>query len=101
MLASLQTSIRQLGNGFDYDQTFAPVAKMTTTQTILSLVASLSWTLHPTDVKFVFLHGDLNVVVCIKLPNGMPTRSLICKLNALKFRTFWSKLVFSIHIFLI
>ena len=39
-----------LGNkqeyGVDYEETFAPVAKMTTIRTILTIAASQSWQLH-------------------------------------------------------
>ena len=68
-----------LGNrqefGLDYEETFAPVAKMTTVRTILAIAASEYWQLHQMDVKNAFLHSDLKEEVYIKLPTGMPTQS--------------------------
>ncbi|XP_047161113.1 uncharacterized mitochondrial protein AtMg00810-like [Vigna umbellata] len=61
--------------GLDYDETFAPIAKMTTMRTILALAASKSWPLHQMDVKNAFLYGDLKEEVYITLLGGMSTLS--------------------------
>ena len=43
----------------DYDETFAPVAKMNTVRIMISCAANFGWSLHQLDVKNAFLHGDL------------------------------------------
>ena len=52
-----------LGNklefGLNYEETFAPMVKMTTMHTILAIVAYESWQLHQMNVNNAFLHGDL------------------------------------------
>ncbi|RVW87678.1 Retrovirus-related Pol polyprotein from transposon RE2 [Vitis vinifera] len=52
-----------LGNnqeyGVNYEETFAPVAKMTTIRTILALVASSDWPLHHMD------KSDMGIVVLL------------------------------------
>ena len=40
----------------DYDETFAPIAKMTTVRTALVVTASQSRPLYQTDIKNAFLH---------------------------------------------
>ena len=45
--------------GIDFDEIFSPVVKMTSTKTILSLVAVENLHLEQLDVKIAFLHGDL------------------------------------------
>ena len=45
--------------GVDYQETFAPLAKMNTILVLLSLAANFDWPLKQFDVKNVFLHGDL------------------------------------------
>ena len=69
--------------GVDYDETFAPVAKLTTVRTMLEVGVALNWEIHQMDVHNAFLHGDLKEEVYMKLPQGFQTDdpSKVCRLK--------------------
>jgi Reverse transcriptase (RNA-dependent DNA polymerase) len=69
--------------GIDYDETFAPVAKMSTVRTLVSLAANRGWKLHQLDVKNAFLHGDLLEEVYMEVPPSFgikQTEGKVCRL---------------------
>ena len=69
--------------GVDYQETFAPVAKMNTICILLSLAANFGWSLQQLDVKNALLHGDLEEVYMETPPsfNGDCERNNVCRLR--------------------
>ena len=68
--------------GVDYQETFAPVAKLNTVRVLLSLAANQDWPLLQFDVKNAFLHGDLTEEVYMDPPPGITKYSditMVCK----------------------
>ncbi|RVW24991.1 Retrovirus-related Pol polyprotein from transposon TNT 1-94 [Vitis vinifera] len=56
--------------GIDYQETFAPIAKMNTVRVLLSLAAKYNWDLQQFDVKNVFLHGELEEEIYMEVSLG-------------------------------
>ncbi|KAG0485268.1 hypothetical protein HPP92_009347 [Vanilla planifolia] len=69
--------------GVDYQETFAPVAKMNTVRILLSLAAHFDWQLLQYDVKNAFLHGDLDEEIYTNIPPGFEkdTSNQVCRLR--------------------
>ena len=69
--------------GVDYEETFAPVAKMNTVRILLSLVAHYNWQLLQYDVKNAFLHGNLDEEIYMNIPPGFEGNAgnKVCKLK--------------------
>ena len=56
--------------GVDYDETFAPVARMESIRILLALACQLKFKLYQMDVKTVFLNGLLKEDVYMAQPKG-------------------------------
>ncbi|GJR63270.1 zinc finger, CCHC-type containing protein [Tanacetum coccineum] len=56
--------------GIDFDEVFAPVARIETVRLILALAAYHGWQVHHLDVKSAFLHGELKEEVYVTQPEG-------------------------------
>jgi hypothetical protein len=70
--------------GVDYHETFSPVVKPATVQTVLTLAISRGWPVHQLDVKNAFLHGTLSeTIYCSQLVSfSDPAHpQLVCRLN--------------------
>ena len=53
-----------------YEETFSPVAKITTVRFLLSLAACKFWKLCQMDVKNAFLHGEFDKDIYMEQPKG-------------------------------
>lgn len=56
--------------GVDFDEVFAPVAKLDTVRVILAIAANRGWEVHHMDVKSAFLNGFLTEEVYVTQPEG-------------------------------
>jgi hypothetical protein len=70
--------------GKDYDKTFASIARYTFIRDIMSLAASMGWSLHQMDVKITFLNGAIKEEVYIEQSQGFEVHSRdthVCRLK--------------------
>ncbi|GJW76447.1 ribonuclease H-like domain, reverse transcriptase, RNA-dependent DNA polymerase [Tanacetum coccineum] len=61
-------------HGIDFEEVFAPVARMETIRLLLAIAANNKWEVHHLDVKYAFLHGDLKEEVYVTQPEGFIKR---------------------------
>ena len=56
--------------GIDFQETFAPVARLSSIRTIIALAASEDWELHQMDVKSAYLNSPIDTEIYMRLPPG-------------------------------
>ncbi|CAA7038223.1 unnamed protein product [Microthlaspi erraticum] len=60
--------------GIDFEEVFAPVARLETIRFLIGLAASRGWEIHHLDVKTAFLHGELKEIVYVSQPEGFEVK---------------------------
>lgn len=68
--------------GIDYEETYAPVAKLATVRIVLAISVQKGYFLHQLDVKTAFLYGTLKEEIFMAIPEGLQaSQGLVCKLQ--------------------
>ncbi|WJZ96954.1 hypothetical protein VitviT2T_015594 [Vitis vinifera] len=68
--------------GIDYEETFAPIARISSVRALLAVAAARKWDLFQMDVKNAFLNGDLSKEVYMQPPPGLSIESnKVCHLR--------------------
>jgi hypothetical protein len=92
--------------GIEYEDTFSPVVKATTTHLVLSLAVSQGWSLRQLDVQNAFLHGVLEEEVYMRQPPGYESKEspdYVCRLDKAIYglkqapRAWYSRLSTKLH----
>jgi hypothetical protein len=67
--------------GLDYNETYAPVARLTTVRAMLAIANKENLYIHQMDVKSAFLQGNIEEEIHMIIPAGFNDEGKICKLN--------------------
>lgn len=67
--------------GFDYQETYASVVRISTVRTLLAVAVQKNLHVHQMDVRTAFLNGSLSETVFMRLPPRFERESRVCKLN--------------------
>ena len=69
-------------HGIDYEETFAPVARISSVCALLAVAAARKWDLFQMDVKNAFLNGNLSQEVYMQPPPSLSVESnKVCHLR--------------------
>ena len=70
--------------GIDFNETFAPVARLDTIRAIIAMAAQKGWSLYQLDVKSAFLNGELKEEIYVEQPQGFEVKGEERKVYKLK-----------------
>ena len=73
----------------DFNETFAPVARMDTVKTVLAIATQNKWHVYQMDVKSKFLNGYIEEEVYVEQPQGYEVPGQKHKVYRLKRCTLW------------
>ncbi|GJX64078.1 retrovirus-related pol polyprotein from transposon TNT 1-94 [Tanacetum coccineum] len=79
--------------GIDYDETFAPVARMEAIKIFLAFATYMNFKVYQIDVKISFLNGKLKEEVYVKQPPGFESNDIIFGLTSYKLCKQFEKLM--------
>lgn len=65
----------------EWNEIYAPVGKLATLKTLLSIANQENMNIEQMDVKTAFLHGKLQEEIYMHLPEDMNNEEYVCKLN--------------------
>ena len=69
-------------HGIDYEDTFAPVARLETWRYLIALAAQLDWEIHQIDFDQAFLNGSLDEEIYMEQPEGFVVAAgKVCRLR--------------------
>lgn len=76
----------QQKEGIDFEETFAPVARVTSMRILFALAVRMNWEIHHTDVKTAFLNAFLDETVYMEQPEGFEQtgpngEKMVCRLK--------------------
>jgi len=74
--------------GLDYDQTFAPVVKLSTFHAILAIAVQQNLAIHQMDIKAAYLNGKLKEEIYMEAPTGLEIpEGMVLQLNQAVYGT--------------
>ncbi|GAU30308.1 hypothetical protein TSUD_385290 [Trifolium subterraneum] len=69
--------------GIDYEEVYAPVARIETIRLVVAMANINNWSIHQMDVKCAFLNGPLSEEVFVKQPPGFEVKGQTTKVYKL------------------
>ena len=67
--------------GIDFQETFAPVARLSSIRTVIALAASEDWELHQMDVKSAYLNSPIDTAIYMRLPPGCSNKGKVARVK--------------------